>query len=56
MQQSPFWEANSFLGVQEIACIILKPDVHYPFHNSQLLFFPILNQTDSALKTNLYGA
>jgi len=48
-------EANNFLAVQEIACIVRKPNVHYLVHKRPL-FFPILNQTDSDLKANRYGA
>jgi hypothetical protein len=34
MVQNPSWEANSFLGSQEILRILWKPQVHYRIHNS----------------------
>jgi hypothetical protein len=33
MEQSPSWEANWFVAIQEIPRILLNPKVHYRIHN-----------------------
>ena len=43
MEQSPFWESNSFSASQEIPHILWKPEVHHRIHNSPLPV-PILSR------------